>query len=112
MVHHLSSIWLTLGLAVFPAAINAICTSGMLCELNTLAGLHQRFWGTCVQHNVTTSTIPQYVALAVEYVQTLISVRMLDKSTDNRLLSFKEFGMVTPTTGFELVILIHFPAFC
>ncbi|KAG8901661.1 hypothetical protein FRC01_009779 [Tulasnella sp. 417] len=86
MVHRLSSIRLALGLAAFPVAINAICTSGVLCELNTRAGVHQRFWGTCVQHNVTISNIAQYVALAVEYV--LAPSRSLEWSHQRKVLKW------------------------
>ncbi|KAG9044799.1 hypothetical protein FS837_007530 [Tulasnella sp. UAMH 9824] len=86
MVPYLSGIWLVLGLTTFPITINANCPSGALCQLNARAGAYQRFWGTCVQPNVTSAyAVPRYRALAI---------------------NFQEFGMVTPTKGFEMIISI------
>ncbi|KAG8892740.1 hypothetical protein FRC01_013977, partial [Tulasnella sp. 417] len=81
MVRRLSSVWLVLGLIAFPVTINAVCLSGVLCGINTIASSHKRFWGTCVHNSVTNGQGSPYNLLA---------------------LNFAEFGMVTPIKVFEM----------
>lgn len=64
MLPRLSTLSLALGVTILPATVFAICTSGVLCGLNTRALVHKRFWGTCIQTNETDS---HYVALTLKY---------------------------------------------
>ncbi|KIO17875.1 glycoside hydrolase family 10 protein [Tulasnella calospora MUT 4182] len=76
MLPRLSTLWLSAGTAFLAATVDAACTSPGLCDLNTLAYTHRRFWGTCVKFGETNS---QYHALSVD---------------------FGEFGMLTPINAF------------
>lgn len=63
MLPRLSVLWLSAVTAFLATTVGAACTSPNLCDLNTVAYTHRRFWGTCIKYGETNS---QYQALALE----------------------------------------------
>ncbi|KAG8969707.1 hypothetical protein FRC05_000838 [Tulasnella sp. 425] len=76
MLPRLSTLWLSVGTAFLATTVDAASTSPSLCDLNTLAYTHKRFWGTCTKYG---EVISQYLALAFD---------------------FGDFGMITPINAF------------